>query len=105
MFGSHRKACGHSSIGLFLPRFWSKSRWVKYAAHASSMNGSEYPLVPTRLYHHWWEVSCETRYSAYPRPRCGMPKTRSSIMMSPAHSLPFHPKYDSTTVNDGYGNG
>ena len=56
------------------------------------------------LYHHWWQVSCDTRYSTYPRPRCGEPNTRSSTMMRPAHSLPFHPKYDSATVNCEYGN-
>ena len=32
-----------------------------------------------------------------------MPKTRSSIMTRPPHSLPFQPKYDSAMVNSGYG--
>src|SRR5216110_2634073 len=32
-----------------------------------------------------------------------MAKTRSSIITSPEHSLPFQPKYDSTMVNCGCG--
>ena len=84
---------------MFRPRRSSSIRWAKYVAAPSSRNGSAYPLVPTRLYHHWWQVSCETRYSTYPRPVCGIPNTRSSIMISPADSFPFHPKNDSATVN------
>ena len=92
MLGSHSSPPGHRSSGLLRPCFWSISLWVKWVAGPSSMNVSEYPLVPTRLYHHWWQVSWLTRYSTYPQASLGMSNTRSSISTIPPHSLPFQPK-------------
>ena len=52
MFGIHFKPSGHSMNDLLFCPLPSSRRCVKYVAAPSSMNGSEYPFVPTMLYHH-----------------------------------------------------